>query len=51
MAEGTTASGVDQVSEYGQIKELLDKPLVDGETWYIQHSVQGFLVISYHHSI
>lgn len=46
MAEGTTASGVDQVSEYGQIKELLDKPLVDGETWYIQHSVQGFLVMS-----
>lgn len=36
MAEGTTIAGPsDSTSEYSQIKDLIDQPLSDGDTWYI----------------
>lgn len=35
MAEGTTASGMSETtSECSQIKDLIDHPLSDGDTWY-----------------
>lgn len=35
MAEGTTTPGMlDRTSECNQIKDLMDQPLSDGDTWY-----------------
>ncbi|XP_046458056.1 ubiquitin carboxyl-terminal hydrolase 15-like isoform X1 [Daphnia pulex] len=36
MAEGTTASGMSETtSECSQVKDLMDQPLSDGDTWYL----------------
>ena len=35
MAEGTTAPGMSETTnECSQIKDLMDQPLSDGDTWY-----------------
>lgn len=48
MAEGTTASGMSETTnECSQIKDLMDQPLSDGDTWYKIMTGEGILCCVY----